>query len=506
MRTVIAVYHKGRFWLRSRRFYGALALSLALLACGAKEARQQQFQLEKTYFRAQKITDAILINPRIAPTKDFGEAIALYRQVVAKADSSMADSSAINLIKLSLMRVAELEMLQQRIDRAIATYQEILKRFYADDDEVTVAARLALGMLHERSFVYQDAIDAYAGLLPNFSSRLDPDNPNGYLLSVPFQFARLSQAGQYGAQNRNASAQAMEIYRQLLAKWPNTKTAVLATNYLAALMAEQQQWDELGALLNQKIASAQDSTHRPEYLYWKGLLLHNHLGQAAAALQVFQDFVETYPKHALVPQVRFEVAKITMKQKKLDEARALLKTIVKDYRQIPDVAAAAREALARSYESEGRWDEAINEYRFLAKEFETTPSGLAAMFYIARYYTERREPELAETAYQEAITFYQEIIRKYPQSLVAAIAQEQIANCFLTQKKWDEAVAAASNINEILDNSVGRISTYLLLGNIYEVTGQPKLAVKAYQEFIAQFPQHPLAGTLKEKVQRLMRS
>jgi tetratricopeptide (TPR) repeat protein len=148
----------------------------------------------------------------------------------------------------------------------------------------------------------------------------------------------------------------------------------------------------------------------------------------------------------------------------------------------------------------------VNEYRFLAKEHETTPAGLAAMFYIARYYTEHNEPALAETAYQEAITFYQELIRKYPQSLVAAIAQEQIANCFLTQKKWDEAVTAASNISKILDNSVGRLSTFLLLGNIYEFTGQSKLAVKAYQEFIAQFPQHPLTGTLKEKVQRLMRS
>ncbi len=492
--------------LQRRRILGALVLPLVLLACGADEELQQQYQLEKMFFGARKAAEAIFINPRVAPTKSFDEAIALYRRIIAKADSGAANAGTIVLLKLSLVQMAELEMLQQRVDKAVEIYQEILKRFYTDDDEVTVAARLALGLLHERSLQYQDAIDAYAGLLPNFSSRIEPTNPNSYLLSIPFQFAHLNKLSRYETQSEEAYGQATEIYREIIGKWPETKSAVIATNYFAALLADQERWHELAALLEQKSTNQADTAHLAEYMHLKGLLLHHRLNRSAEATQVFQDFLEKFPGHGLAPHARFEIAKITMAQNNFEEARELFKALVKEYRNVPEVAARAREELARSFEAEGDWDAAVNEYRFLAKEFETTPPGLAAMFYIANYYTERQETKLAETAYNEAIVFYQEIIRKYPQSLVAGIAQEQIAYCFLTQKKWDEAVTAASNIEKILDNNVGRISTYLLLGSIYESTGQSKLAIKAYQEFIDQFPQHPLAGALKEKVQKLMSS
>jgi tetratricopeptide (TPR) repeat protein len=497
--NISLLMHRSQFLL-------GLTLSAALFACKTDQALEQQIRLEKSYFRAQKIAEAISINPRIAPIQDFAQAAALFRRVVDEVDTTSTNPQTIDLVKRSLMKIAELEMLQQHVDKAVEVYQEILKRFYADDDDVTVAARLALGLLHARSFQYQDAIDAYAGLLPNFSAYITPAKPNAYLMSIPFQFARLNQMSQYGVHSQNAYSQATGIYQQIIAQWPNTKAATIATNYLAMLLADQTRWEELDGLLNQKIANQQDTASRAEYLYWKGLVLHNRRGKPAEAMQIFQDFLAHYPNHTLIPQVRLEVAKITLEQGEDEEARELLMTIVREHNKVPEIAARAREEIARSYEADGRWDLAVNEYRFLAKEYETTPPGLAAMFYIARYYTEHHEPQLAETAYQEAISFYQELIRKYPQSLVAAIAQEQIANCFLTQKKWDKAVAAASNISKILDNSVGRISTYLLLGNIYEFTGQPKLAVKAYQEFLTQFPQHPLAGTLKEKVQRLMNS
>lgn len=487
---------------------GAIALLAVLLfaACGDNRVLQQQIQVEKIYFHAEKAAGTIRINPLIAPKQDFDDAIALYRQVVKVADSSVTTPITVNLLKLSLMKIAELELMQQKLDNAVGVYEEVLKRFQNENEEVCMAARLYLGLLHERSFQFHDAINDYAGLLPNFVSAVDPANPQAYLFAIPLQYARLNKLSRYDEQSREAYNRAAELYRQIIAKWPNTKAEVVATNYLAALMADQQQWSELYALVNQKLASVRDTTYLPEYLFWKGLLLHNRSGKLAEAMQVFQNFQDEYPAHRLTPQVRFEVAQITWKQGNAADAIELFKTIISEHRNVPEVAANARAQLAHIYETQGHWDAAVNEYRFLAKEFETTTPGLTAMFDIARYYTEHGETKLAGTAYQEAIVFYQEIIRKYPQSLVAAIAQEQITTCFATQRKWEEALSAASKISTILDNNVGRVSAYLLLGSIYESTGQPHLAVKAYQEIIKQFPQHPLVGALKEKVQKLANS
>jgi tetratricopeptide (TPR) repeat protein len=195
-----------------------------------------------------------------------------------------------------------------------------------------------------------------------------------------------------------------------------------------------------------------------------------------------------------------------MERENYDKARELLGAIVQKYRDQPALAAHAHELIARSYERQGQWEQALNDYRWLAKQYEGQPPALTAPLHIARYYTEQNNQVLAEKAYNEAVEYYQGIINKYPKSMVAALAQEQIANCFIVQRKWQEAVTATSKIAQILDNNVGRVSTYLLLGRIYETTDQRQLAAKVYAEFIKQFPQHPLVGSLEERVRRLTSS
>jgi tetratricopeptide (TPR) repeat protein len=208
----------------------------------------------------------------------------------------------------------------------------------------------------------------------------------------------------------------------------------------------------------------------------------------------------------VAPRVRLEIAKITLQQKSYAQARQLLKEIVGKEKQAPAVAAQAQSEIARSFELEGRWDLAMNEYRWLSQQYETFPLALAAPLHIANYYIRVDDRKLAEKAFGDAVSFYQSIIGKYPKSVVAGIAQEHIANCFMAQKKWDEAINAASNIDKVLDNNVGRVSSYLLLGAIHESRGQSQLAVKVYREFMERFPQHPLAQALKDKVEALTNS
>jgi tetratricopeptide (TPR) repeat protein len=477
----------------------------SLLGCSGNEELQQQFQIEKTYFRAQKIAEAILINPRIAPAKDFADAIALYRQVVKEAEAMPSAPTTVSLVKQSLMKMAQLEMMQEQLDAAIEIYREILKRFSSDDD-VTIAARLALGLLHERSLEYRDAVEAYSGLLPSLSSRVEPETPDAFLIAIPIQFARLKSFALGSAQGKEAYGQASDIYTQIINTWPNSKAALLASNYLAAIWADQGRWEEVNTLLDKQIKSHADSSYLPEFLYLKALLLHSRLGQTASAMNLFQDIAAKYPQHEAEPRALLEIAKIYMEQKNYEKAGQLLKSIVEKNGKVPAVAAQAQEGIARCFEMEGRWDLAINEYRWLSQQYETSPPAFAAPIHIANYYSQRNDAKLAEKAFAEAIEFYKNLITKYPQTLVAALAQEQIANCFIAQKKWNDAVSAASNLPNVLDSNAGRISSYLLLGNIYESTGQRRLAAKIYQQFIEQFPQHPLVDALKEKVQRLMNS
>lgn len=474
-------------------------------ACNKDESLSRQFETEKLFFQAQKVTDRIMINPRIAAPADFSEAIAFFRQVVRKADELPDNSWLSSLRKRSLASVAQLEVMQEHIEAAVEAYQEILKRFPADD-EIAVAARLGLALLYERSFDYRDAVENYAVLLPSLLSKIDPENPQTYLLTIPFQFARLHRLD--ADQHRAVSAyeQAAEIYEQIIHKWPHAKVAIQATNFLVTILADLGKWDRLDRVLDEQIQKYQRSEFLPQFLYLKAQLMHSRLTQPDLALNLLQELMAKFPDHEIVPSARLEIALIYMERQNYDKARELLRAIIQKYQDKPALAARAHEQIARSFELQGQWEQALNDYRWLAKQYEGHPPALSAPLHIARHYTEHNNPALAEKAYAEAIEYYQGIINKYPKSMVAALAQEQIANCFMVQQKWQEAASAASKIAQVLDNNVGRISTYLLLGKIYETTDQRQLAVKVYKEFIAQFPQHPLVGSIEARVRRLSSS
>ncbi|MGH7495683.1 MAG: tetratricopeptide repeat protein [bacterium] len=480
-------------------------LLASFTACMNDQTTQRQFEIEKVFFRAQKATDRIMINPRIAASTDYSEATSLYRRVVREA-GELPDNPWLNgLCKRSLGSMAQLEIMQEHVEAAVEVYQEILKRYPADD-EISLAARLGLASLYERSFSYRDAVENYAVLLPTLVAKIDPENPQSYLLAIPSQYARLHRLEADRNRAVGAYEHAAATYEQIIHRWPNSKAAIQATNLLLTILADLQKWDRLSTVLDEQIKKHQRSEDLPQFLFLKAQLMHNRLNNPEVALSLLQGLLASYPDHEIAPSARLEIALIYMERGHYDKARELLAAITQKYRDRPALAAHAHEQIARSFELQGNWEQALNDYRWLAKQYEGQPAALTAPLQIARYYTEHNNPVLAEKAYTEAVEYYQGLINKYPKSMLAALAQEQIANCFIVQKKWQEAVTATSKIAQVLDNNVGHISTYLLLGRIYETTNQRELATKVYREFIKQFPQHPLVGMLEERVRRLTSS
>ncbi len=491
--------------LRLFLLISALALSVLLSACGADQNLVRQVEIEKRYFGAQKILEKIYINPNIADENDFKLAIAQFHEVVQGASTLPPSEVLDSVIKGSLARIGQLELARDNVDAAVAAYQEIVKRF-PQDDEITVSARLTIGLLHERTLQYNDAIAAYSLVLPSLSSRIAPQDPEMYLLSIPFHFARLHKYNPHEAERVEAYRRAQECYQTIIAKFPNSKAGMTAVSYLAALMADQEQWQKLDGLLHQQIAKHANTPELPHFIYTRAMTLHERLGETARARALLEELLKQYPNHDVAPQARFEIARMILAQNQNEAGRQILKEVIKNSANNPGLAARAQEEIAMSYEREGQWVQALNEYRWLAKQYETLPPALNALLRVAYHYTNANNQQLAQHAYDDAIAYYQGLINKYPRSVLAALAQEHIANCFIAQKRWDEAAAAASGIENILDSAVGKVSSYMLLGNIYESSGQNERAIKIYNEFIQRYPQHPLAHMLKQKVLELTNS
>ena len=478
-------------------------LGALLWTCAEDGALMSRLELEKQYFAAQKLLEKIYINPNIADARDFTSAVQQFHAVVAAADALPRNTILDEVTRGCLMRVAQLEMMRNNVDGTIAAYEEIVKR-YPDNEEIALPARLTLGLLHEGALQYGDAIDAYALVLPNLSERIAGQDPEMYLVAIPFHFARMHKHNAQTAARDEAYRRARECYQTIVNKFPNSKVGATAVSYLAALMADQNQWQALDGLLQQQIARHANSPELPYFIYTQALALHERLGETERACRMLEGFVKNYPDHELLLQARFELGRIYFAQNQNLAARQMLKHVIAaSEANNPGLAARAHEEIAMSYDREGKWDFALNEYRWIAKQYEVFPPALNSLLRVAEHYVRNNEAALAAKAYSEAVTYYQGLITKYPRSMLAALAQEHITNCFIAQQRWDEAAAAAAGIENILDNTVGKVSTSLLLGNIYESSGQVQRALKVYNDFIRQYPEHPLVGVLKERIRIL---
>ena len=165
--------------------------------------------------------------------------------------------------------------------------------------------------------------------------------------------------------------------------------------------------------------------------------------------------------------------------------------------------ASSQLTLASTYELQGHWDRAIVEYRWVKEKYPATPQGLYIPLYIADYYQKHGEKQLVENSLNEAIKQYRELVKKYPKTVLAGMAQEYIIYCLSAQKNWVSAAEAANSLKRIYPGTRSEISSYLFLGQIYENSHQTKEARQIYNRFLKKFPHHPLASQVQNKLKLL---
>ena len=141
----------------------------------------------------------------------------------------------------------------------------------------------------------------------------------------------------------------------------------------------------------------------------------------------------------------------------------MLTRIIEKYPNETNLCAAAQLTLASTYETEGTWERALVEYRWVQENHPLTIQGLYVPVYIADYYRRKGKANLAEISVKEAMAHYHRFIKKHPKTVLAATAQEFIIHCLSVQEKWPEAAEAATSLRTVHPGSRTAISSYLFL-------------------------------------------
>jgi TolA-binding protein len=157
-----------------------------------------------------------------------------------------------------------------------------------------------------------------------------------------------------------------------------------------------------------------------------------------------------------------------------------------------------------SYELQDKWGPALEQYLKIIHDYPFTPRGISTPMYIAEHYKIKFEPEKMRQALQEAISHYQGLALRFPNSQISFTAHTLIAQCYMGLQDWQNAIGA-------LDTVINRYRTkapvdefILNKAVIYSRELNDKAQAKEIlQQFIKDYPRSGLIATARQLLKRL---
>lgn len=479
---------------------------LILISCSSENMQTKEvFVSEKMFFEAEKIKQNILTNPDIASPEQYEKVEQAYRAIIDQFGSKITDSPQIQgVVRRSWLTLAQLSLLQKKIENAIQVYQEIIDKVN-NDRELCAVAQFSLAEAFERTDRFDEAIDSYQRVIRDYPPVMsDTLLPNFRILQTPIYIARL-----YRVKGRNDLAeqqyvQARQYYEGVTKKYPGTEIAMAAHNQIAMTYSDQGNWQQAIAVLNDIIRQYPEQPNLIGIKFSLASIYDQQLRQSDRALDIYWEIIQQYPADPSLGKVYLAMGNVYFKQNRYTEARDCFSKVLQNYRNDGDAAINAQTAIAKSYENEGNWTKALNEYQWIVENYPKSMQALNIPLYIADYYIKTDQQDLARTAFENAVRHYQQIADQYPNTMLAAVALDYSVPGYANIEDWDGAARTLRKLADMDIPAQNKIKTYLTLENIYEEKlKDTKKALAVYSEMLEKYPQLPFAADLKTKSQKL---
>ena len=473
-----------------------LLISLSLLGCSRESSILPRYKAEKAFFKAGKLYQRILINPALARKDDYNRTIEAYRRVIGFQGQG---KELRDLATRARLQIAQLWLAQKDYLRAIAVYRQVLEGNKGRPN-LQALVGLSIARTYEEMGDLKKAIEEYTELAESLLAA--GERPQRELLSVPLKVPRLYR--RLGKRAEDKYGWARGLYQGIVAHWPESPLALLAQNQIALSYADQGEWRKAADALEKIGQKYPQSPLLPQILYTAANIYAQRLQAPERALKTYQRILKGYPQHPLGGEVLLSMGRVYLQERKPEKARESFQKVIKDFPKDISSSAEAQFGIGSSYEAEGKWDQALNEYRWVIDKYPNTQAALRVPLYLADYYSRKKMDELAKQEYKRAVKTYQRMVESSPKSLFAAYAQERIAQCYIHQRKWKKATSSLWALTRDYPSSPPVADGLLVLGMLYESQLQDNPGARqAYNEFLRRFPHHPLREKVEKKMEEL---
>ena len=198
------------------------------------------------------------------------------------------------------------------------------------------------------------------------------------------------------------------------------------------------------------------------------------LGDDALALQNFHAVIDDDPNGSYASQAVHRIGTLFRERYQYKEAINRCRQLANKYPKT-QTAAIARYLIAQYTFAEGRYDEAIENYRSFLNDFPNSPYRTSAINSLVRLYRIRHK-------YTDAENLIRDEIRRKPDDINL---MEQLADLYKAQGKYDEAL---SLYHTALDQNPKNTDILKKLGELYAERGQQDLAAEQWAKIVQDDP------------------
>ncbi len=226
----------------------------------------------------------------------------------------------------------------------------------------------------------------------------------------------------------------------------------------------------------------------------------------AKPIQGFERVVQRAPGTVWAARADVTLGSLYASRGEYDRAQEAFARLTKDCGTYLDLCGTARLGIAKIYEAQNRWDQAIAMYDELAKQHPWAGPGLAAPLYVAGLYHDHGDEQAAKAAYERAAQFYVERVPQAPTAALKAQAQEYLISIYQRLHQWDKAIAALQELLQEPDG-VDKPRVLMEIAAIYE--RDLKDASKAqdvYSEIVAKYPEDAMAEGARQRLEELKKA
>ena len=198
------------------------------------------------------------------------------------------------------------------------------------------------------------------------------------------------------------------------------------------------------------------------------------LGDDAMALQNFHAVIDDDPDGSYASQAVHRIGALFRDRYQYKEAITRCRQLANKYPKT-QTAAIARYLVAQYIFAEGRYEEAIGNYRTFLNDFPTSPYRNSALNSLVRLYRLRNR-------YADAEKLIREELHQKPDDVSL---MEQLAGIYKAQGKYDEALSLYRNA---LDQNPKNTDILKKLGELYAEHGQQDLAAEQWAKIVQDDP------------------